>query len=66
MNKTMVITIVLAVLLLVAVVQTVQLVSIKSKLSSGVSVASVKTSAGAPSVGGSDDLNNLNTMVGGC
>ena len=62
MNKDMIITVVLVVLVLISVVQAVQLNTIKSKITSGVSVsqpASTQQTQQAP-------IQNTPTMVGGC
>jgi len=63
MNKDMIITVVLVVLVLISVVQAVQLNTIKSKITSGVSVSqpasTQQTQQQAP-------IQNTPTMVGGC
>ncbi len=70
MDKNIFMTIVLAVLVIVAVVQTVQLFSLKSAVASGELHASTSTSVqqGAPSQSKSvpSNIQNLPSMVGGC
>lgn len=72
MNKNLIIAIVLGALVLIAVVQAWQLVSIKSAVASGsISTASVSTPTAAGGGGGSganlpSNLQNLPGMVGGC
>ena len=70
MNKNLIVVLVLAILVIVSAVQTIQLVGLKSKISSGgVSVSGGSTPqvtavSGGSSSGGS--LDDLPSMVGGC
>lgn len=74
MNKNFVITIVLAILVLISLVQALQLNSLKSQLAEGgfsIGTASTKTPVASSSGSGGGDslpssLDNLPTMVGGC
>ena len=71
MNKNLLVAIVLGVLVVVAVVQTVQLVGLKNKLAGG----TVQTGSASPQTTASgqsgntqlpSNLQNLPSMVGGC
>ena len=68
MNKNIIFMIILAILVLVAAVQAVQLTTLKSKVEAG--ALKVGGSKGAtPQTGGTsggNSINNLPTMVGGC
>ncbi len=72
MNKNLILVVVLAVLVIVSAVQTVQLVGLKSKLGSGIVGVSTGSSS-APQVtvsggqsSGAGSLADLPSMVGGC
>lgn len=69
MNKNLLISVVLGVLVVIAVFQAVQLVGLKNQLGGAVNVGSATASVAGQSGGGAElpsNLQNLPSMVGGC